>query len=67
MENFPIVEEFYKEGAAIRAKEEELQEKIRELLRDPEKAKKTGSKAQLLYKKNAGAVDRALEIIEGYI
>jgi len=67
MENFPIVEEFSKEGAAIRVKEEDLREKIEEFLHDPEKAKKTGSKAQLLYKKNAGAVERALEIIERYI
>jgi 3-deoxy-D-manno-octulosonic-acid transferase len=67
MENFPIVEEFFREGAAIRVREENLRQKIRELLRDPEKAEKAGSMARLLYKKNAGAVEKALEIIEGYI
>jgi len=33
----------------------------------PEKAKETGLKAQQLYKKNTGAVDRAIEVIAGYI
>ena len=67
MENFPIVEEFYKEGAAITVTAEDLREKIRDLLRDPERARKIGLKAQILCKKNAGAVDRAMKVIEGYI
>ncbi len=64
MENFPFVREFYREGAALEVKEEELSEKIKDLLLSPEKAKAIGLKAGELYRKNAGAVKRAMEIIE---
>jgi hypothetical protein len=33
----------------------------------PEKARDMGLKAQELYKENAGAVERAMEIIAGYL
>ncbi len=64
MENFPIIGEFYKEGAAIRVREEDLLTKLKDLLRMPEKSKSIGSKARMLYNKNAGAVEKAMEIIE---
>ena len=67
MENFPFVQEFYREGAALEIKEEELYEKIKDLLLSPEKAKAIGLRAGELFKKNAGAVERAMEIIERYL
>jgi len=67
MENFPFIKDFYREGAAFEVDENGLYSKLRELFLLPEKAKKTGLKAQQLYKKNTGAVDRAIEVIAGYI
>ena len=64
MENFPIIEEFFKEGAAIRVGEEDLLTKLKDLLLSPEKSKAIGSKARMLYDKNAGVVEKAMEIIE---
>jgi len=67
MENFPVIRDFYSAGAALEVNEEGLYLKLKECLMAPEKAKEIGSKAQELYRNNAGAVDRAIEIIEGYI
>ncbi len=67
MENFPVIKDFYREGAALEVNEEGLYVKLKELLMSPEKAKEIGSKAQELYRKNAGAVERAMEIIAGYV
>ncbi len=67
MENFPIIKDFYTEGAAIEVNEEMLYPKLKELLMSPDKAKEIGSKAQQLYRKNTGAVERAIEVISKYI
>jgi 3-deoxy-D-manno-octulosonic-acid transferase len=67
MENFPVIKEFYREGAAIEVNEDGLYSKLKELLASPEKAKEIGLKGQELYRKNIGAVERAMEIIGGYI
>lgn len=66
MENFPLIEEFYREGAAIKLNEDGLYSKLKELLASPEKAKEIGLKGQELYRKNTGAVERAMEIIAQY-
>jgi 3-deoxy-D-manno-octulosonic-acid transferase len=67
MENFPVIKDFYKIGAALEIDEKGLYSKLRELLMSPEKAKEIGSRAQQLYRKNTGAVDRAMEIIARYV
>ncbi len=67
MENFPVIKDFYNAGAALEVNEEGLYLKLREFLLSPEKAKEIGLRAQQLYRKNAGAVERAMEIIERYI
>ncbi|MGB9715433.1 MAG: 3-deoxy-D-manno-octulosonic acid transferase [Thermodesulfovibrionales bacterium] len=67
MENFPFIEDFYKEGGALKVDEEGLYQALKGLLLKPEKAKDMGLKAQQLYNKNSGAVDRAIEVIEKYI
>lgn len=67
MENFPVIRDFYTEGAAIEAREDELYSVLKGLLLSPEKAGEIGSKAQELYRKNAGAVERSLKIVERFI
>ncbi len=67
MENFPVIEDFYREGAAVEVNEEGLYQKLRELLMSPEKSKEIGFKAQQLYRRNTGVVEKAMEIIAGYI
>jgi 3-deoxy-D-manno-octulosonic-acid transferase len=67
MENFPVIREFYTEGAAIEVREEELYSTLKGLLLSPEKAEEIGSKAQELYRKNAGSVERSLKIVEKFI
>jgi 3-deoxy-D-manno-octulosonic-acid transferase len=67
MENFPFMEDFYSEGAAFEVESTGLAKKLKELLIDPRKAEAAGRKARELYMKNAGAVDRAMEIIGRYM
>jgi hypothetical protein len=44
-----------------------LPKKIKELLIAPGKARSAGQKAREIYVQNAGAVDRAMDIIRKYI
>jgi 3-deoxy-D-manno-octulosonic-acid transferase len=67
MENFPFMKDFYREGAAFEVQPTGLPKKLKELLIDPVKAEAAGRKARELYMKNAGAVDRAMEIIKRYM
>ena len=67
MENFPVIENFYREGAAIEVSGDGLYTKLKEMLVSPEKIKEIGSKAQKLYWKNTGAVERSIEILSRYI
>jgi len=67
MENFPFIKDFYAAGAAFQVTSTGLAKKIKELLMQPEKAKSAGEKARALYLKSAGAVDRAMKIVEGFI
>ncbi len=67
MENFPVIKDFYNQGAAIEVDETGLYSTLKALLMRPEKAMEIGSKAQELYRQNAGAVDRAMEIVAGYL
>mgnify|MGYP001041901051 CR=1 FL=1 len=67
MENFPLIKDFYSEGAALEVYEEGLYTKLRDILLSPERAKEMGSKAKELYMRNAGAVEKAMESIAGYI
>jgi len=67
MENFPVIRDFYREGTAIEVSEGELYSKLRELLLSPERAREIGLKAQQQYRKNTGAVEKAMEIFKDYI
>ena len=67
MENFPYIQDFYAQGAAIKANEESLYPTLRELLRSPERAKEIGEKAKEIYMNNTGAVNKAMEVVAQYI
>jgi len=67
MENFPVIEDFYRHGAAVEVSEDGLFAKLEEMLMSPEKARDIGSRAEELYRKNTGAVDRSIEIISRYV
>ncbi len=67
MENFPFTDEFYARGAAVRATKETLLDELRFLLRSPERRKAVGEEGAGLLKKNRGAVERAIAIVEGYL
>lgn len=67
MENFPFVKEFYEKNAAIEANESGLFDKIKELLKFPEKRKTIGNRARELYDEKAGAVEKAVKEIERYL
>ena len=67
MENFPVIEDFYREGASVEVSEDRLYTEIKEMLSSPEKAQEIGFKAQQLYRRNTGAVERSIEIVSRYI
>jgi 3-deoxy-D-manno-octulosonic-acid transferase len=67
MENFPVIGDFLKAGAAIEADENNLYAKLKELLLYPEKAREVGLRGHQLYRKNAGAVKAAMEIVARYL
>jgi 3-deoxy-D-manno-octulosonic-acid transferase len=65
MNNFPLSEEFFREGGAIRSGPEELEGVLRELLSDSALRERTGLKALELYRANEGALEKTLQVIEG--
>jgi 3-deoxy-D-manno-octulosonic-acid transferase len=67
MENFPVIKNFYEEGASVQVSEDELYATLKEMLMAPEKTQEIGSRAKQLYRSNTGAVDRSIEIISRYI
>ena len=67
MENFPIIRDFYRAGAAIEVDENNLYAELKELLLSPEKAREVGLRGHEIYRKNAGAVKAAIEIVEWYL
>jgi 3-deoxy-D-manno-octulosonic-acid transferase len=67
MENFPFIEDFYSSGAAVLSSRETLYDVLRDLVSSPEKCKSIGGAAAELLKKNQGAVERAIEVVERYL
>lgn len=67
MENFPVIRDFYEAGAAIKVDEKGLYPGLKELLLSPEKAREAGLKGHEIYRKNAGAVKAATEIVARYL
>ncbi len=68
MDNFPIAEEFLKEGAAITVKDAgDISAALKDLLDNTEKVKQMGQKAKALIDKNTGAVKRAIDLVRSII
>lgn len=68
MENFPFVEEFFKEGGAISVKtEDELYESLMTLIKDPSKRVSIGKRAKELSMKNSGAIKKTIDALSNYI
>ncbi len=67
MENFPFAKEFYEKRAAIETDELNLFDKLKDLLKSPEKRKAFGERARKIYDEKAGAVERAMKEIERYL
>jgi 3-deoxy-D-manno-octulosonic-acid transferase len=68
MENFPFVEEFYATEGAVEAQDAGgLYDTLKELFLSPEKRNAMGERAKLVYTERAGAVKKAMAILEGYL
>lgn len=67
MENFPVIRDFYRAGAAVEVTEEILPRILRDMLLSPERAGEIGLNARKIYQMNTGAVERAMKIIAEYI
>ncbi len=67
MENFSFIGEFYSRGGAVMAEGPTLYNVLKDLLDAPEQMRNIGNIAKELYDKNAGATERAMELIEEII
>ena len=68
MENFPIAREFLDSSAALEVKNsEETAETVIDLLSNTEKAEDTGQNAKAIIDRNTGAVNKAIELIRGFL
>jgi 3-deoxy-D-manno-octulosonic-acid transferase len=67
MENFPFIGDFYREGAARESDTEGLYDHLKDLIQSPERRKAMGEKAKALHHKKAGAVDRAIAVLECHV
>ncbi len=63
MYNFPLSEEFFKDGAALKTTPEGLANDLLRLLSDQSYRDRMGRKALDLYKRHSGGVDKTMEII----
>lgn len=64
MNNFPLAEEFFKEGAAIQVEPQDIVKHIIELCDAPEMRLEIGKRARLIYERNRGALERTIKVIE---
>ncbi|MCX7793609.1 MAG: 3-deoxy-D-manno-octulosonic acid transferase [Thermodesulfovibrionales bacterium] len=67
MDNFPLAEEFFREGAALKTEPETLLKDVMELCNNPQKRLEIGKKAGIIYERNRGAFEKTLKIIEEII
>lgn len=67
MENFPFIEEFYRNNAAIETSKEKIYDDIHLLLSSKDMSLTMGMNAFNLYCKNMGATERTLDIIKKYL
>lgn len=67
MSNFPFIDEFYKDGAAIRTSEDNLYNDLKQLLLSEDKRVNMGKRAMKMYREKTGAIMRSIEILERYL
>lgn len=67
MENFPMIDDFYKNQAAQKTDSKELYNTLKRLLSYPNEIQLMGKRAIELYKKNMGALDKSIKIIESML
>ena len=67
MENFPFIDEFYRNGGALKVDSANLYQSLKGLLSSPEKMASIGSAANRLCGKRTGAIERAMEVIGKYV
>lgn len=67
MENFPFIQDFYREGGALQTRAEDLHGVLNELLRSPDKRTAMGKMARLMYDEKAGTVRRTMALLERYL
>ncbi|MCX8027774.1 MAG: 3-deoxy-D-manno-octulosonic acid transferase [Thermodesulfovibrionales bacterium] len=67
MHNFYFIDDFLKVGAAIQTTSTDLTNTLSEILADKIRIQQMGKNAKALVQLNRGAVDRALDIIKGYL
>lgn len=67
MENFPFVQDFYAEGAAIRTDRSSLVEMLDRLISSPDALRSMGAKAKELCDRNSGALDRTMDELRRYL
>ena len=67
MENFKeMADEFKRSEAAVEVKDAaELEERIMEIAKDPERARSMGEAAKELVMKHQGATDRSVRLLQG--
>ena len=68
MDNFPFAEEFIDKSAALRVtNSEDIAKSVTGLLGNAERAAAMGRNARAIIHENTGAVNRALELVRGYL
>ncbi|KJR41213.1 3-deoxy-D-manno-octulosonic-acid transferase [Candidatus Magnetoovum chiemensis] len=67
MDNFPMAEEFRAKQACLYSTAETLYDDLKGLLRDEKRCIMMATEARNIYLKNAGSVDRAIEIINKFL
>jgi len=68
MSNFPFAEEFIEKSAALRVMNpHDIADAVTDLLNNPEKADAMGRNARTIINDNTGAVNKALELVKGYL
>lgn len=68
MENFPIARDFLDSEAALEVKDaHDIAETVLELLNDSARASSMGRNAKVIVENNTGAVNKAIELVRGYI
>jgi len=67
MENFPFIKEFLEIGGCIQVNKEDLENTLKFLIENKEKAKELGEKAYQLYLSKTRATKKSLVLIEQFI